>query len=168
MIYATVADMIARFTEAEMILLTDTVNIPPETVDVARVEVKLADATAFVDGYIGQIYRLPLRGCIKPSAVPGGVAEYQTPPVLTRLVCDLARYYLHDDLAPENEVYRRYKAALAELDAIATGRSQLACPWGGTPGDLVGADAQTGTETLSSFPRRQLNDDSLRGYEGFR
>lgn len=168
MIYATTADMIARFTEREMIELTDMVNIPQEAVDVARVEVKLADAAAFVDGYIGQVYRLPLRGCLKPATIPGAVAEFQTPPVLTRLVCDLARYYLHDDLAPEHEVYRRYTAAVKELTAIANGDAQLACPWGGPPGDLVGADAQSGTETLSSFPARQLNDNSLRGYEGFR
>ena len=123
--YATVDDMAARFTERELIELTDTENIPPSTVDTPRVLVKLGDAQAFVDGYVGQVYRLPLQGCAKPPAVPGGPTEYVAPPVLTRLVCDVARYYLHDDLAPENEVYRRYKAAVKELEAIATGTAAV-------------------------------------------
>ncbi len=163
MIYATVANMIARFGEPELILLTDLDNIPPSTVNVVRVEVKLADACAFVDGYVGQVYRLPLQGCAKPATTPGGAIEYVAPPVLTRITCDLARYYLHDDLAPEAEVYRRYKAALKELEAIANGNALLACPWGGSAGALVGADAQQGEEVSHSFSPRQITDD-MRGY----
>jgi len=162
--YATVADMASRFGELELIQLTDLDNIPPSQIDTARVEVKLSDAQAFVDGYVGQRYRLPLAGCAKPSAVPGGV-EYVPPPVLSRLTCDLARYYLYDDLAPENEVYRRYQAAVKELDAIASGKTSLACPWGGAPGVLLAADAQSGEpETVSSFSRRGVTDDDLRGF----
>ena len=163
--YATVDDMTARFTERELIELTDTENIPPSTVDTPRVEVKLGDAQAFCDGYVGQVYRLPLQGCAKPPAVPGGPTEYVAPPVLTRLVCDVARYYLHDDLAPENEVYRRYKAAVKELEAIATGASMLSCPWGGSPGQLVGTDAQSGgDEVRSCFSPRSITDASLKGF----
>lgn len=164
MSYATVQDMIDRFGELELVQLTDTVNIPPSAVNTARVEVKLGDAQAFVDGYVGQVYRLPLRGCAKSATQPGGPMEYVAPPVLTRLTCDLARYYLHDDLAPENEVYRRVKAALKELEAIAAGATQLACPWGGSPGELVGADAQQGAEVAYSFSPRQVTDDTLRGF----
>lgn len=164
MSYATVQDMIDRFGELELVQLTDTVNIPPSAVNTVRVEVKLGDAQAFVDGYVGQVYRLPLRGCAKPASVPGGALEYVPPPALTRLSCDLARYYLHDDLAPENEVYRRFKAAVKELEAIAAGAAQLACPWGGSPGELVGADAQQGAEVAYSFSPRQVTDDTLRGF----
>lgn len=163
LIYATVADMVARFGALELIQLTDADNIPPSTLDTARVEIKLADAAAFVDGYIGQVYRLPLSGCAKIGA--GGVTEYVPPPVLTRLTCDLARYYLYDDLAPEHEVYRRYKAALRELEAIATGAAQLACPWGGSPGELIGTDAQSGTnEVRYAFSPRAMTDDALEHY----
>lgn len=163
--YATVADMVARYGERELILLTDVTNIPPSTIDTDRVETKLADAAAFVDGYVGQVYRLPLAGCAKPLTVPGGEVEYVAPPVVTRLTCDLARYYLYDDLAPENEVYRRYKAAVRELEAIAAGAAQLACPWGGSPGALIGADAQSGgNETRFEFSPRAITDDTLRGY----
>ena len=72
--YATQQDMIDRFGELELVQLTDTVNIPPCAVNTARVEVKLGDAQAFVDGYVGQVYRLPLRGCAKPATLPGGPA----------------------------------------------------------------------------------------------
>lgn len=162
MAYATLADMTARFGERELVQLTDTTYIPPTAIDAARVQLKLDDACVFIDGYVGQVYRLPLRGCAKPT---GGEPEYVAPPVLTRLACDVARYYLYDDLAPEHEVYRRYKAALAELDAIAAGRAQLACPWGGSPGDLIGADAQSGSaETQACFSPRAITDDTLRGF----
>jgi len=163
MTYAALADMVARYGELEMVQLTDTTNVPPTTIDAARVDVKLGDAQAFVDGYIGQVYRMPLQGCLKP-ALPGLPPQYATPPVLTRIVCDVARYYLHDDLAPENEVYRRYKAALKELEALASGVSMLSCPWGGSPGELVGADALQGNGVTYGFSPRQITDDTTRGY----
>jgi len=165
MSYATVDDMIMRYGQQELIELTDLDNIPPVDVDSTRISLKLADASAFVDGYVGQVYRLPLRGCRKPAAAAGAIPEYAHPPVLVRLVCDIARFYLYDDLAPENEVYRRYQAALKELDNIATGRTQLACPWGGSPGVLISADAQTGLEVHSCFAPRAVTDDALRGFD---
>ncbi len=162
MAYATLADMTARFGESELAQLTDDANIPPSTVNPVTVTLKLDDAGAFIDGYVGQVYRLPLRGCAKPTA---GEPLYVPPPVLTRLSCDIARYYLYDDLAPEHEVYRRFKAAVAELEAVAEGRAQLACPWGGSPGDLIGADAQSGSaETEHCFSPRAITDDTLRGF----
>lgn len=163
MLYATLADMQARFGQAELVELTDTVNIPPTSVDVVRVQTKLADACAFIDGYVGRVYALPLSGCVKPTGP--GTHELVAPPVLTRLACDIARYYLYDDLAPEHEVVRRYKAAVAELDAIGAGRAQLACPWGGSPGALLAADAQSGSaETLYAGPGRAITDETLRGF----
>lgn len=164
MSYATVADMVARFGEQELVELTDLVNIPPSTINAARVEVKLADAADYLNGYVGQVYRLPLRGCQKPASVPGAEPEFVAPPVLVRLACDVARYYLHDDLAPENEVYRRFRAVTKELEAIASGAAMLACPWGGSPGELVAADAQQGAEVQHDFSPRAVTDCSLRGF----
>lgn len=161
--YALVADLVARFGNAELVQLTDTVNIPPSVIDETLIGTKIGDAQAFIDGYVGQMYRLPLTGCAKP--LDGGGTELVAPPVLTRLTCDLARYYLYDDLAPENEVYRRYKAAVKELEAIAAGASLLACPWGGSPGTALNADAQTaGAETYYEFAPRRVTDDDLRGF----
>lgn len=164
LVYATSDDMIARFGELELIQLTDVDNVPPAVVDVDKVTLKLADAAAYVDGYVGQIYRLPLRGCQKPATVPGGDAEYVPPQVLTRLTCDVARYYLHTDLAPENEVYRRFKAATKELEAIAAGQTLLSCPWGGSPGELVASDRQQGDLVQHCFSPRKVTDDTTRGF----
>jgi phage gp36-like protein len=157
MIYATVQDMTLRFGEPEMIQLTD-----PEgqaAIRPARIQLKLADAHALADGYLGRVYMLPLTGCAKPTG-PGRV-KYVPPPQLTRIVCDVARYYLYDDLAPEAEVYRRFKTATAELQAIADGSAKLVCPWGGEPGMTVGAAAG---ETFHHFAPRQIGRDVDRGY----
>ena len=88
MMYATPGDLVARFGETEIVNLTDVENIPPSVIDVERLEIKLADAQSFMDGYIGQVYRLPLTGCVKPpaisdtpwaSAVPPAAAEAWAP-----------------------------------------------------------------------------------------
>jgi phage gp36-like protein len=158
--YATVTDMTDRFGALELIQLTDLVNIPPSTVDTAAVAVKLGDAQSFIDGYLGQVYRLPITGCLDT-----GTGTYKAPPVLTRWTCDLARYYLYDDLAPEHEVYRRYKATLAELDRLVDGKLMLMCPTGDPAGELLAANAQTGGDlTEHSFSPRKMTDDTLRGY----
>lgn len=161
--YATVQDMIDRFDVVEMVQLTD-----PDILVVkpAKIELALADAQALADGYVGRVYRLPLAGCSKPAAVQGnpGAVVFVAPPQLTRIVCDVARYYLYDNLAPEHEVYLRYKAAERELQAIGDGKSVLACPWGGTPGALVAGDAPGDAEVYFGFSPRQITDDSTRGY----
>lgn len=161
--YATVQDMIDRYGEPELIQLTD-----PEIVAVqaAKAERMLGDAQALVDGYVGRVYRLPLAGCTKPAPLPGdpGAVALVPPPQLTRIACDVARYYLYDDLAPEHEVYLRYKAAERELLQIAEGKVVLSCPWGGTPGALVAGDAPGDAEVHYGFSPRQITDDSIRGF----
>ena len=159
MIYATVQDMIDRFGEPEMIQLTDADDLA--AVKPSRIELKLGDAHALADGYLGRVYALPLTGCAKPVGV--GAVEHVPPPQLTRAVCDIARYYLYDDLAPESEVYRRFKQATAELQALAEGSTALVCPWGGEPG-LPADSAVTGGETWHDFPPRQIGRDVSGGY----
>jgi phage gp36-like protein len=159
--YATVQDMSARYGEREMIELTDPDLL---AIKLPRVELKLADAQAFADGFVARVYRLPLAGCAKPATVPGEPPEQVSPPQLTRIVCDVARYYLYDDLAPEHEVYLRFKAAEKELLAIADGRAVLTCPWGGAPGTLVANDPLGDGEVFYSFSPRRVTDDSAGGY----
>jgi phage gp36-like protein len=160
MAYATVQDLIDRFSEQELVELTDLDNLPPTTVDEARVTQAIDDAANVIDGYIGQVYRLPLRGCADPDN-PG---VYTPPPQLTRLCCDLARFYLHKDRAPDREVSSRAKASRDELDLIARGKTQLACPLGGEPGDALVATGQTSNETAYSFGCPVFSDDALRGF----
>ncbi|WP_219211929.1 gp436 family protein [Variovorax boronicumulans] len=159
--YAALTDMTARYGERELIQLTDPDNL---AIDVARVELKLDDAQAVVDASVGRVYRLPLRGCARPATAPGAEVTYEVPPQLKRIACDLARYYLYDEAAPEEEIYRRFKAAKAELEAIATGDAVLACPWGGSAGELVGADSQSGAEVHFRFSPRQITDISVEDY----
>ena len=163
MTYATVQDMTVRYGEPEMIQLTD-----PDIVAVQapKAQRALDDAQAFADGFVGRVYRLPLAGCAKPAPVPGnpGAVDMVVPPQLTRIACDVARYYLYSDLAPEHEVYLRYKAAERELSAIAEGKAVLSCPWGGAPGTLVAGDAPGDAEVFYGFSPRQVTDDSTRGY----
>ena len=163
--YATLADMVTRFGQTELAQLTDTVNLPPSSIDTTRVQIAINDAQMEIDSAVGRIYRLPLSGCIRPPVPPGTEPTAVAPPQLTRLACDIARFFLYDDLAPENEVVRRYKQAKATLEDIANGDLQLACPWGGSPGELIGTDAQSGSaEVYDCFSPRQITDDTLRGF----
>ena len=163
--YATLADMVTRFGQAELVQLTDTLHRPPTTIDTTRVQIAIHDAQMEVDSAIGRIYRLPLAGCVRPPVPPATEPSVVAPPQLTRLTCDIARYFLYDDAAPEHEVVRRYKQARATLDDLASGTLQLACPWGGSPGELIAADAQSGSaEVYDFFAPRQITDDALRGF----
>ena len=161
--YATQQDLIDRFGERELIQLTD-----PDGAAIAetRVERALLDAHALADGKLSRVYAVPLDGCRKPAPQPGNVHAYEQvpPPQLVRIVCDVARYYLYDDLAPEHEVYLRYKAAERELGQIAEGKTVLSCPWGGVPGQLVAGDAPGDAEVHFSFSPRQITDESMRGF----
>ena len=164
MFYATVQDLIARFGEPELVQLTDRDELAQ--VKPAKAQTALDDAQSYVDGYVGMVYSLPLAGCAKPAPVPGNLTatEMVTPPLLTRLVCDVARYYLYDDLAPEHEVYLRYKAATKELEAIASSAMKLTCPWGGDPGVSLTGEQPGDGEVLFEFSPRSVTDDTLRGF----
>ena len=162
-VYATVDDLIDRFGEAEMIGLTDPDNTAVQS---ARAQRKLDDAHALANGYVGMAYRLPLAGCAKPAPQPGNPQAVETvaPPLLARLVCDIARYYLYDDKCTD-EVLKRYEQAKQELLHISQGKATLACPWGGVAGEPLSADPQAGGgEVWYSFPQRQMTDDTLRGF----
>ena len=162
MIYAQWTDMVERFSLREMTQLSDRDGIGE--VNTSVLTRALDDATAFADSYLGRVYALPLAGCAKPVTTPGAVPARVPPPVLTRLVCDVARYYLYTDAPEEHEAKRRYKFALKEFEGIAEGKTQLTCPWGGPPGAALHSDALQGQEAFHSFAPRAINDDSLRGY----
>ncbi len=161
--YATVADMVGRYGERELVALTD--RDGTNELGMALLNRALDDAVAYVDGFVGKVYKLPLLGCAKPVTVVGVAAvQLVAPPVLTRITCDLARYYLYTDLPDEHEVTRRHKQVIAELKALADGGTQLVCPWGGSPGEAINANPLESQEVYHSFAPRQINDDSLRGF----
>lgn len=110
MAYASVADMVARFGDLEIIQITDRNQDGLIDDDVALVA--LEDATAEIDAYLGRFKR--------PFAEP--------PPVLVRLCCDIARYRLTaaNGVLITEEIHNRYKIDVLDLlRAIAKGDVQL-------------------------------------------
>lgn len=105
MTYATLQDLIDRYGEDELIQLSDRAEPPAGAIDPAIVSKALTDATELVDGYVAGRYRVPL------SPVPG---------MIQRLVCDIARFFLHDDRSTE-AVKDAYQAALKALRDISAG-----------------------------------------------
>jgi phage gp36-like protein len=107
--YASVADMVNRFGEQDLVLLSWREGVAEGVINTPVVEQALADATAEINGYIGGRYKLPL------SAVPA---------VLSGHCCSIARYLLNGDRAPE-QVTDRYKAVIKFLEAVGKGDLQL-------------------------------------------
>jgi phage gp36-like protein len=102
--YAVTEDMTTRFGEEELIHLTDR-DANQGAIDAVVLDQALADASAEIDGYLGGRYALPL------ASVPA---------VLTRICCDIARYHLYDEHAPER-VEKRYDDSIAYLVRVGTG-----------------------------------------------
>lgn len=107
MTYCTQQNMIDRFGNDELAELTDRQQLGE--IDTAVLDAAIADATADIDMYLAVRYTLPL------GVVPG---------FLTRLSCDIARYYLYDGSAPER-VKDANDAAMKLLHSIARGEIDL-------------------------------------------
>ena len=103
MSYCTRQDLIDRGWELELIQLTDREGVG-EINDVI-LQQAMDDATNDINSYLHGHYQLPL-----PSV----------PVVLTRLSCDLTRYYLFDSSVTE-QVEKRYKAVIHYLEQVAKG-----------------------------------------------
>ncbi len=130
--YATQQDLINRYGEDELLRLTDRTGAG--VVDAAVVEQALSDAAAQVDGYLAGRYRLPLA---------------TVPKVLTFLACDLARYSLYADVAPEHVTKRRDDAAKF-LAAVGRGELSLGVSdQGETAAPADGAEMVTDGRTFS-------------------
>lgn len=105
--YTTLTDLVQRFGAAELIQQTDLTG--SGELDPVAVSNAITDAAALIDGYLSGRYSLPLS---------------VTPPLLVMLCCDLARYALYVDAAPEI-IEKRRDQAVATLRDIAAGRVQL-------------------------------------------
>ena len=107
--YATQADFVARFGDAETLGLCQTIENGEPAIDSASLDTALNDAARIVDSYIAARYPLDL------------IAVRTTFPEPLRLaVCDLARYLLYKD-APTDQVAQRYKDQIAWLRDVAKG-----------------------------------------------
>lgn len=141
MAYAVQADLEERFGEKELLKLTDRSEPNTGEIDAAVVARALSDAEAEINGYLAARYTLPLAS---------------TPAVLTRLTCDIARYYLYDDWASES-VRARYEDAARLLKLIAEGKVKL----GTEPAAEPQAEAQGAQFTGST---RTFSRDTLEGF----
>lgn len=105
--YANLQDLIDRFGERELGQVAQGAAL--DVIDADRVERAIDDASGEIDGYVGTRYPLPLE---------------PTPTLLRRIACDIARYRLYDDAAPE-EVRQRYEDCARVLRHIADGTVSL-------------------------------------------
>lgn len=107
--YATTDDLISAFGLNEMIAISDREG--DGVVDGSVTLEALTRASSEADSYIAARYTLPL------SSVPEA---------LKSAVCDMARYRLTGGEASQTDVIvERYKAAIAWLRDISTGRAVL-------------------------------------------
>lgn len=109
MTYATKSLLIERFSERELVQLTDRGDEPTGEVDDTRVERALLEADNLINSYVGTRYPLPF---------------VLVPELLVDLACDIARFRLYQDGATE-EVRERYDDALKRLTAISRGDMAL-------------------------------------------
>lgn len=114
--YATATAMISRFGEQDLRLLTEREDSTPGEINLPVLEQALADASAEIDSYLGGRYQLPL--AVVPDA-------------LERSCCDVARYLLLGDRAPE-QVEKRYNAVVKWLTLVSKGDIQLGLGGGET------------------------------------
>lgn len=97
----------------------------------ALVATALEDADGDINGYVATRYSVPLT---------------PAPPVITRLACDLARYYLFDDQVTET-IQKRRDGAISQLRDIASGKISLGDS-GSTPPPQGGAVEMTSTDAV--------------------
>lgn len=99
--YCSKADLIRAFGEIEI----NRIAMNDDEIDKA-----IADAQAEIDMYLSARYVLPL---------------VTIPPILNRLACDIAHYYLYVSIDENSTVNLRYQQRLRQLKAIATGQLSI-------------------------------------------
>lgn len=103
MAYCTRDNLVQRFGATEIDDLLDRDNNSSDDTD--TLAQTIADADALIDGYVSSQYAAPL------SPVPQ---------IIRYLSCDITRFMLWDDSAPD-EVRQRYNDAIARLKDISKG-----------------------------------------------
>lgn len=124
MTYATLQNLIDRFGYNELTQLTDRDNLGE--INLTVINQSLTDADAEINPYLASRYALPLSG---------------TPLELSRIACNIARYNLYADVAPD-QVVSRYKSAIRFLENVSSGKADLG---------LDAANAPSPTENTVQF-----------------
>lgn len=116
--FCTVNDLITAFGEAEIIRVSDRSRPKTGQIDQTVVDKAISDATSEINMYLEGRNLLPVT---------------TVPPVLVRIACDIARYYLYQN--PDESVEKRYFARKADLLKVADGRLSLGLDAEGDPVD---------------------------------
>lgn len=103
MSYCTLQDLTDRYSQEELIQLSDRINAG--VIDMDVINRAIADADGEIDGYLAGRYAAPIT---------------PVPKSLVRIGCELARYYLYDDGATE-QVSKRYNDAVKFLVGVGKG-----------------------------------------------
>lgn len=137
-VYATFADMRARFRESDLVQLADV-----DAINDAQgfVEGRLTKAGSVIDGYVAAYYA-PRAGLPVPQ-------------ILTELACDITFYQMHRAEPPE-KVKDDYKTALATLRDISKGLVKI--------DDGAEAVPEREGAVLVTAPGRIFDRESMRGY----
>lgn len=123
MSYATQQDMIERYGEREVRMLTDRDN--QGLINPAVLAYALTQADAEIDGYLQGRFPLPLA---------------TVPVLLVGIACDIARYRLAGtDIRETDPIRTRYKDAIKLLVSIGKGELNLGLSSGGQPAPESGA-----------------------------
>lgn len=138
MTYATQQNLLDRYGEQELIELTDRANLG--VIDAAVLAQALADADAEINGYLAGRYALPLA---------------TTPVVLVRAACDIARFNLHKDAAPEL-VQKRRDDAVKFLALVGQGKIGLGLDAAAETAPATGGPQHAGGARV--FDRGSLQD----------
>lgn len=152
--YATPADLVQRFGAEELAQVADRAtprevtpallqlaiaadplagwassDVTAVNAALANIEGAIGDAQSAVDAYLSARYTVPL-------ATP--------PKIVQRMVCDVARYYLHGDQASD-AVVKAFDAAMALCRDISTGKIAF--------GDVQSPKADSGVVEMVSGTR---------------
>ncbi len=135
MAYATLQDLITRFSERRLIQLTDRFQPPAQVIDETVTAEALKHAGDLIDGYVRAAYALPL------SPVP---------PILNGLACDIAYFRLFQE--PTDEARKRYDDAQRTLRDISAGKIKLPVEGGAEPASRSDVIVRQGNPRLFSRP----------------
>jgi len=121
--YCTKQNLIDRYSESELIQLTD--RAAQGVIDDTVLDRCIADADGEIDGYLSPKYGAPL--AVVPKAIE-------------RIACAITRYYLYDDNVTD-QVATLYKDAIAFLKGVANGTISIGI-------DAVGAKPTKSSNTV--------------------
>ena len=139
MAYCERLDLVQRFSDSEISDALDRNNDGQD--DQQTLASCIADAGSLIDGYLGVKYAVPIAGVI--------------PDAIKLIACDITRYLIWKDHAPE-EVRKRYEDALSRLKDYARGIMVLP--------DLEPAPTNTSGGVDYYAEERVFTRDTLAGF----